>query len=61
MPMSCHPIQMQDGTVILADVKKGAVLTDEDKRVLAEWVQFCRDRRAKEQRKRNREVNGVQR
>jgi hypothetical protein len=52
---------MQDGTVVLADVKKGAVLTDEDKRVLAEWVQFCRDRRAKEQRKRNREVNGVQR
>jgi hypothetical protein len=51
--VSCKPIQMEDGSVVLANVKRGAVLTQEDKRILAEWVQFCRDRRAAEQRKRN--------
>ncbi len=49
-------IKMQDGTVVLANVKRGAVLTESDKQVLAEWVQFCRDRRAKEQRKRNADM-----
>lgn len=57
-------IKMPDGTVVLANIKPGAelteedkrVLAEEDKRVLAEWVQFCRDRRATEQRKRNREA-----
>jgi hypothetical protein len=44
---------MPDGTVVLAHMKPGAKLTAKDKQVLAEWVQFCRDRRAKEQRKRN--------
>jgi hypothetical protein len=38
---------MADGTTIFANVKKGAVLTEKDKQVLAEWVQFVRDRRAK--------------
>jgi hypothetical protein len=59
--MSCEPIKMADGTVVLANVKKGAVLTEEDKRILAEWVQFCRDRRAKEQRKRERQAAKAQR
>ena len=56
--MSCEPIKMPDGTVVLADVKRGQRLTESDKAALAEWVQFCRDRRAqreaKEQRDRNR-------
>lgn len=47
--MSCEPIKMADGTVVLANVVPGQKLTEEDKRVLAEWVQFCRDRRSKEQ------------
>jgi hypothetical protein len=54
--MAYEPIRMKDGTVILADVRKGATLTDKDREVLAEWVQFCRDRRAKEQRRRNQAV-----
>jgi hypothetical protein len=49
-------IQMADGTRVLACVKPGQMLTEEDKRILAEWVQFCRDRRAEEQRKRNAEL-----
>jgi len=44
--MSCKPIKMADGTVVLAMVKPGAVLTDADKQILAEWIQFCRDRKA---------------
>lgn len=52
--MSCEPIKMADGTVVLANVKKGETLTEKDKQVLAEWVQFCRDRRAKEQHKAER-------
>jgi hypothetical protein len=55
--MSCDPIRMKDGTVVLANVKRGAVLTERDKEILADWVQFCRDRtaarEAKEQRQRN--------
>jgi len=55
--MSCEPIKMQDGTTVLAMVKPGATLTELDKKILAEWVQYCRDRtakrRAKEQRQRN--------
>ena len=58
--MKCTPIVMEDGTTVLAMVKPGAVLTEEDKRILAEWVQFCRNRKAKrlakEQRERNRTV-----
>lgn len=53
--MSCKPIKMKDGTTVLAMVKPGMKLTEQDKQVLAEWVQFCRERRAKEQKKRNRE------
>ena len=45
--MSCEPIKMADGTVVLANVKKGETLTEEDKQVIAEYVQFCRDRKAK--------------
>lgn len=51
--MSCKTIRMADGSVVLANVNKGAKLTERDKAVLAEWVQFCRDRRAKQQRKKN--------
>lgn len=54
--MSCQPIKMADGTIVLANVKRGATLTEADKQALADWVQFCRDRRAKEQCKRNREL-----
>ncbi len=52
--MSCEEIKMPDGTVILAHVKPGEKLTDEDKRILAEWVEFCRNRGVREQRRRNR-------
>jgi len=51
--MSCQPIKMPDGTIVLVDVKPGAKLTERDQKALAEWIQFCRDRRAEEQRKRN--------
>lgn len=54
--MSCQPIKMADGTVVLANLKPGPALTEEEKQAIAEYVQFCRDRRAKEQRKRNREL-----
>lgn len=54
--MSCEPIKMKDGSVVLANVKPGAVLTDKDKEIIAEWVEFCRDRRRKEQRKRNQQT-----
>lgn len=59
--MKCVPIKMDDGTVVLASVKPGAVLTEEDKRVLAEFVQFCRDRRTTEQRKREQTAAKAQR
>ena len=49
--MACEPIKMKDGTVILANVKPGAKLTDEDKKIIADWVQFCRDRKAKKVKK----------
>lgn len=55
--MSCEPIRMKDGTVVLANVKKGEVLTDEDKRILAEWVQFCRERKAKREAEEQHERN----
>jgi hypothetical protein len=45
---------MPDGTVVLAMVAPGAKLTEEDKRVLAEYAQFCRDRKAKQQREKER-------
>lgn len=45
--MSCQPIKMKDGTVVLANVKPGETLTEADKQAIAEYVQFCRDRRAK--------------
>ena len=51
--MPCEPIKMQDGTLLLANVKRGETLTEADKQVIAEWVQFCRDRAAAKQRKRN--------
>ncbi len=44
---------MADGTIVLANVKPGAKLTENDKKALAEYVQFCRDRAAEKQRKRN--------
>jgi hypothetical protein len=56
--MSCEPIKMPDGTVVLANVKKGQVLTAKDRQVLAEWVQFCRDRRAKQLELRFRTLAG---
>jgi hypothetical protein len=48
--VSCEPIRMADGTVVLAMVRPGAKLTDEDREALAEWIQFCRDRSAREKR-----------
>ena len=51
--MPCQQIRMEDGTVVLANLKRGQTLTAADKQTLAEYVQFCRDRRAKEQRRRN--------
>ena len=49
--MSCEPIRMEDGTVVLANVKPGETLTELDKKILADWVQFCRDREAKRRAK----------
>jgi hypothetical protein len=39
-----RPIRLKDGTVVLAELKPGAVLTPADEEILAEWVQFVRDR-----------------
>ncbi len=57
--MKCSAIRMDDGSVVLAALKPGAKLTDADRKALAEWVQFCRDRRAEEQRKANAKNAGV--
>ncbi len=58
--MSCKPIRLKDGTVVLAQLKPGAELTDEETKVLEEYLQFCRTRKAKraakEQRERNRKA-----
>ena len=51
--MSCEPIRMNDGTVVLANVKKGETLTEGDKKIISEWVEFCRERSRKAQRLRN--------
>lgn len=48
--MSCKPIRMKDGTVVLVDVKPGEELTDEEARVLEQYIQFCRDRRERRKR-----------
>lgn len=40
--MKCAPVKLADGTTVLAMVKPGAVLTDKDKEILAEFAQFCR-------------------
>lgn len=40
-------ITMPDGSKIHACVKTGQVLTPEDERVIAEYIQFVRDRKAK--------------
>jgi len=37
------PIKLSDGTIVLAEVKQGVEITDEDKRILAEWIEFVRD------------------
>lgn len=47
----CQPIRMADGTVVLANLKPGAALNEEEKSAIAEYVQFCRDRKAKKKRK----------
>jgi hypothetical protein len=39
-------VRMPDGTVIVANVKRGETLTDADKVAIAKWVQFYRDRKA---------------
>lgn len=54
--MSCRTIRMKDGSVVLANMKPGAKLTAQDERTLAEYAQFCRDRAAEEQRRRNQEL-----
>ena len=50
----CVPVVMKDGTTVLAMMKPGETLTEEDKRIISEYVQFCRDqnRRAKERKRR---------
>ncbi|MBZ5579545.1 MAG: hypothetical protein LAP40_23540 [Acidobacteriia bacterium] len=53
--MACEPIRLKDGTVVLANVKPGMKLTEEDRRVLEEYAEFCRERRGQEQIRRNRE------
>lgn len=55
--MSCEPIKMDDGTTVLANVRRGMTLSEEDKKAIAEWVEFCRERRWKEQQKQNRTGN----
>lgn len=57
--MSCAPIRLKDGTVVLVNLKPGAALTDDEARVLEEYLLFCRRRKArraaKEQRERNKQ------
>lgn len=48
--MSCQTIKMKDGSVVIANVKTGETLTEEDKAAIAEYVLFCHERNA---RKRN--------
>ena len=45
--MSCQVIKMADGSTVLANVKPGETLNDEEIAAIAEYVQFCRDRSAK--------------
>lgn len=59
--MPCEPIRMDYGTTVLAMVKPGSKLTENDRKIIAEYAQFCRDRRDLEQRKKNLKVNGVKR
>lgn len=46
-------VRLKDGTKVFACVARGKTLTEHDKAVLEEYAQFCRERAAKEQRKRN--------
>ncbi len=42
-------IKMKDGTMVHACVKPGETLTEEDEAAIAEYVQFCRDRKEKKE------------
>jgi hypothetical protein len=51
-----HVVQTADGCkapVLVCQKGKQKRLTENDKATLAEWVEYCRERAAKEQRKRN--------
>jgi len=45
--VSCRSVRLPDGSFVLANLKPGAKISDADKRTLAEWVEFCRERRAR--------------
>lgn len=38
------PIKLDDGTVVIAELKPGAVLTDEEREALKEFVQVLKDK-----------------
>ncbi len=40
-----YPLRLPDGTVAILEIKPGAVLTEEEKEALAEYVMFLRDRK----------------
>lgn len=58
--MSYIRIPMKDGSTVVAMVKPGAVLTEQDKKILADFAEFCREQQALNdrlyQRKRNAKV-----
>ena len=52
--MKCERIVV-NGRAMLVGVKPGCTLTDEDRRILAEYFEFCRERkRLKQSRLRGR-------
>lgn len=51
--MSCKPIRLKDGTVVLANMTRRGKLSERDLKTLEEYAEFCRARAAKQQRKRN--------
>lgn len=43
----CEPVKMHDGSVVLARLKPGTELTDEDRKALADFHQFLKDEHAR--------------
>jgi hypothetical protein len=54
MARKSGPVKLKDGTVVQVCLKPDAELTDEEARVLDEYLQFCRERRAKRKAKKKK-------